>query len=423
MVAPDLALKIDTARLWQTITDLGKLGAYRDTRTGLIGVNRPTMSAADISARALLVSWLRGAGLSVRVDEVGNIFGRREGLDPSAPVVMMGSHIDSVPTAGIFDGPLGVLGALEVIRTLNELGVTTRRPLEIACFTEEEGVRFGTDMLGSAVVAGRIPLEAALTLTDRNGASLGEELNNAGWAGSTRAQLDPPFAYLECHIEQGPILQSNGLDIGVVTGTQSISWQELTFIGKAAHAGATPTEFRVDAGLAAAGLISYARAMVDSGDFGALRATVGHVTLLPDAVNIVPEFAELTLDLRNPDEQMMVLAEREVERHLAVLQATQPGLEITARPMVRTRPVPFDADLQELISDVTEELGLTGASLLSGAGHDAQELAAISPTGMIFVPGEYDGVSHSPREYSSPEACARGVRVLGHAALRLANRA
>ncbi len=411
---------INSQRLWASLQEMAQLGAYHDEATGLTGVNRLTMTDADVSARRLLISWLEEAGLTVRIDPIGNIFGRREGTEAQARPVMLGSHLDSVPTAGAFDGPLGVLGALEVMRALNDSGQETRRPLEVACFTEEEGVRFGTDMLGSAVAVGRVPLAQALSLSDRAGVQLGSELARTGFAGSGPHLLPAPFAYLECHIEQGPVLGSQGLDIGVVTGTQGISWQEVTINGRQAHAGATPIEFRLDAGLAAARLVTHLRAMVDSGTFGSLRATVGQLELAPGAVNIVPGSASLTVDLRNPDDELMSLAELEVQRFLVELGERQPGLQIRTRFMAKTGQVSFDAGVQETICQVVKDMDLRYDHLLSGAGHDAQELASLCPTGMIFVPGEYDGVSHSPREYSSPEACAQGIQVLANTTCRLA---
>lgn len=399
---------------------MAQIGAYHDDATGLTGVNRQTMTDADVAARGLLVSWLEQAGLTVRVDPIGNIFGRRAGTGDHLSPVMMGSHLDSVPTAGAFDGPLGVLGAVEVIRALNDAGHSTRRPLEVACFTEEEGVRFGTDMLGSAVAAGRVPLADALALTDRAGVRLGDELSRTGYAGPGPHLLAQPYAYLECHIEQGPVLSSQGLDIGIVSGTQGISWQMVTITGRPAHAGATPTEFRLDAGLAAARLITHVRDMVTSGSFGALRGTVGHLEVRPGAVNIVPATAELTVDLRNPDDDFMTLAEMDLQRFLGQLQTEQPGLQVRTRRMAKTGQVKFASSVQDVIGTVVRETGMSYMHLLSGAGHDAQELASLCPTGMIFVPGDYDGVSHSPREYSSPTACVRGVQVLARSALTLA---
>ncbi|MFD8864581.1 M20 family metallo-hydrolase [Streptomyces sp. NPDC059590] len=422
MTSPKIT--VNGERLWQSLMDLAEIGAYDDERTGLRGVNRLALTDADAAGRRQVIAWMEEAGLAVRIDRMGNIYGRREGTDPTAAPVLTGSHIDSVATAGAFDGCLGVLGGIEVIRTLNERGIRTRRPVEVGVFTEEEGVRFGTDMLGSAVAAGRLTVEYAHALTDRDGRTLGGELARTGFDGPgcpTDVCLAPPYAYVECHIEQGPVLAENGVEIGVVTGVQGISWQEITIHGRAAHAGTTPTHLRADAGLAAAQIVVHLRALVDSGEYGELRATVGHLVVHPDLTNIVPARAELTVDLRNPDDTQMARAEKALATFLHDLEGSQPGLSLTTRRMARTAYVPFDEGVRKTIAQAADDHGLEHISLLSGAGHDAQEIAALCPTAMIFVRGEYDGISHNPREYSTPEACAHGVDVLATTLLRLAD--
>ncbi len=413
------ALSIDAERLWKFLMVLSEVGAYRDEHTGLKGVNRPALTEADGRARAMMKKWFEDAGLDVRVDRIGNCFGRRRGTQNDATPVMAGSHVDSVPTAGAFDGPLGVLGALEVVRTLNDAGVRTRRPIEVAFFTEEEGSRFGTDMLGSAVAAGRIPLETALGLKDRNGLTVWEELVKVGFDGAASERLEPPRAYLECHIEQGPILRAANQDLGVVTGVQGISWQQLTIVGKSAHAGTTPIELRRDAGLAASRINLRLREMAMCGDYGQLRATMGAIELSPGVTNIVPGRARCTVDLRNPDDEMMSAAERDFAAFLRALEA-ETGVRIEARQTVKTHFVPFSEEIQSAIARNIAAGGLSYERMVSGAGHDAQEMASICPTGMIFVPGEYDGISHNPREYSTPLQCANGINVLLHTMLELA---
>ncbi|MFK4188003.1 M20 family metallo-hydrolase [Streptomyces sparsogenes] len=421
MPAPSPAtITVNGDRLWQSLMDLAEIGAYDDERTGLRGVNRLALTDADAAGRHQVIAWMEQAGLAVRVDRMGNIYGRREGTDPTAAPVLTGSHIDSVATAGAFDGCLGVLGGIEVVRTLDERGIATRRPIEVGVFTEEEGVRFGTDMLGSAVAAGRLTLEYAHALTDRDGLTLGGELARTGFDGPADVRLAPPHAYVECHIEQGPVLAERGVEIGVVTGVQGISWQEITIHGRAAHAGTTPTRLRADAGLAAAQIVVHLRSLVDSGEYGDLRATVGHLTVHPDLTNIVPARAELTVDLRNPDDAEMARAEEALAAFLRDLEDRWPGLSLTTRRMAKTACVPFDEGVRKVIAQAADDHGLDHVSLLSGAGHDAQEIAALCPTAMIFVRGEYDGISHNPREYSTPEACAHGVDVLATTLLRLA---
>lgn len=411
---------IDADRLWASLMELARIGAYADEATGLVGVNRQSLTDADAEGRRLLVRWLESAGLDVTIDEMGSIFGRREGIDSDARPVIVGSHIDSVATAGAFDGCLGVLGALEAIRSFDERGIRTRRPIVIAAWTEEEGVRFGTDMLGSAVAAGRIPLDDAYALSDEHGLRLGDELRRIGFQGPQTARIEPPHAYVECHIEQGPVLLREGHAVGVVTGVQAISWQRVTLHGRAAHAGTTPTELRVDAGLAAAQIVVRVREMVDSGAYGRLRGTVGHIATSPGSPSVVPDRAELTVDLRNPDDAHMAAAERDLAAFLETLPRRQPGLRVETKRMAKTDRVPFDPGIQGLIASVAAEFGHETRRLMSGAGHDAQEMAALAPTAMVFVRGQYDGISHNPREYSTPEDCAAGVTVLANTVLRLA---
>lgn len=417
----DDVITVDGERLWRSLMDLARIGAYTDERTGLVGVNRLALTDADAAARRQVIRWMEEAGLSVRIDAVGNVYGRRSGSDPTAAPVMLGSHVDSVATAGAFDGCLGVLGGIEVVRRFDELELGTTRPVEVAFFTEEEGVRFRTDMLGSAVAVGRVPVDRALDLTDRDGTSLGAELARHGFDGPDDPLLAPPHAYLECHIEQGPVLAAADQEIGVVTGVQGISWQEVTIDGRAGHAGATPTEQRADAGLAASRTVVHLRAMADSGEFGALRATVGGLHLHPGLPNVVPSRATFTVDLRNPDDAAMDRAEAALAAFLRGLEDEHDGrLTATVERLALTRAVDFDDDLQAAIATAADDLGYRHQSLRSGAGHDAQELAHIGRAAMIFVPGEHEGISHNPREYSTPDACRRGIDVLATVAARLA---
>ena len=414
-------ITVNGKRLWDTLMELGKIGAYTDPLTQLVGVNRQSLTDEDALGRKLFVSWLEEAGLEVTIDEMGTIFGRRAGKQNELAPVMAASHIDTVATAGAFDGCLGVLGALEVIRTLNERGIETERPIEIAAFTEEEGVRFGTDMLASAVAAGRLSLDYAYDLVDESGLRFGDELERIGFKGKRKVSLTPPYAYVECHIEQGPVLANEGYAIGVVSGVQSISWQKVILHGRAAHAGTTPTELRIDAGLAASQIVVHVRDMVNSGKYGRLRATVGHMMTSPGLPSVVPDRAEITVDLRNPDDAMMTAAEADFAVFLTTLPELQPGLRVETKRMAKTLHVPFSEHIQNTIASAARGLGLETMSLLSGAGHDAQEIAAIAPTAMIFVRGQYDGISHNPREYSTPEDCEAGINVLANALFRLAN--
>lgn len=410
---------VQEQRLWASLMQLAEIGAYSDERTGLRGVNRLALTDADAQGRRLVMSWMKDAGLRLRMDGLGNVYGRRDGRLPEAPPVLVGSHIDSVATAGAFDGCLGVLGGIEMVRAFNEAGVVTDHPVEVAFFTEEEGVRFGTDMLGSAVAAGRIPLDEALTRTDVSGVTVGEELERLGLRGSAAARIAAPHAYVECHIEQGPVLSAAGRDLGVVTGVQAISWQELTLVGKAAHAGTTPMELRHDAGLASAMITVKLHEMVRSGQYGDLRVTVGRNDTYPNLINIVPAQVVCTVDLRNPSEAHMAAAETELRSYLDLVTA-QTGVEISSRQTAKTPLVAFHEDVEGVIEEQIEAAGLTQSRLISGAGHDAGEMAAICPTAMVFVPGLYEGISHNPREYSTPEDCANGISVLAAVVRRLA---
>lgn len=416
---PRPVVRINRERLWGDLMRLKEIGGFDDAATGLRGVRRLALTDEDATARRLVVSWMRGAGLSVRVDRIGNVYAERAGEDPSLPCVLMGSHIDTVATGGAFDGTLGVLGGIEVLRALNEAGIRTRRPIEVGFFTEEEGVRFGTDMLGSAVTAGRLTLEYAHNLTDADGATVKGELVRIGFDGDTPEIRPVPHAYIECHIEQGPILAAAGVDVGIVTGVQAISWQRLTLHGAAAHAGTTPIEARHDAGLTAAEVVVEIRRMCDSGRFGQLRGTVGNFTVQPAQTNVIPSEAVLTVDLRNPDDDLMAAAEKHLADFVDELQGRH-GVTATWERMAKTAVVPFHDSVQDVIAASADLLGLPYVRAMSGAGHDAQEIAATCPTSMVFVAGEYGGISHTPREYSRPEACGNGIDVLANAVLALA---
>jgi beta-ureidopropionase / N-carbamoyl-L-amino-acid hydrolase len=413
-------LRIDRERLWASLMELREIGAYDDQATGLRGVRRLALTDADAEARRRCVQWMVEAGLQVRVDRIGNVYATRPGRDRSLPCVLMGSHIDTVATGGAFDGTLGVLGGIEVLRTLNDAGVQTLRDVEVGFFTEEEGVRFGTDMLGSAVTAGRIPLDHAFKLTDGDGRNVKDELARIGFDGDVDERRPIPYAYIECHIEQGPILAEAGVDVGIVEGVQSISWQRLTVRGEAAHAGTTPIVSRHDAGLVAANVVVELRRMCDGGEFGQLRATVGNLAVAPGQTNVIPHEATLTVDLRNPVDTLMRAAEQHLAGFIEAL-AAEHGVRIASERMAKTRVVPFHRGIQDVLAATADDLGLPFLRVMSGAGHDAQEIAAICPTAMVFVAGENGGISHTPREYSNPQACGNGVDVLANAVLRLAD--
>jgi N-carbamoyl-L-amino-acid hydrolase len=405
-------MNIQRDRLYDELDALGRIGAYRDERSGLVGVNRLALTPADGEGRRHVVGRMRALGLTVTIDRIGNVYARRRGSEDHLAPVMIGSHIDSVPTAGRFDGCLGVLGGLEILRTLDDHQIVTRRPLVVAFFTDEEGARFGTDMLGSAVATGRLSLDAAYALTDRAGISVKDALGQIGFIGDAGEKLPPPHAYLECHIEQGPILRAREVEIGVVQGVQAISWHELTLVGKSAHAGTTPMELRADAGVAAARINLKLREMIASGRYGGqMRATMGAIVPHPGLVNIVPGRVVATVDLRNPDDSHMRAAERDLCAFYDLV-AREENVEVTWRQTARTEFVPFSTQVQERVAAAAAARGLSNQPIISGAGHDAQELAHRCTAGMVFVPGEYDGISHNPREHSTKQQCGNGVDVL-----------
>ncbi|MBZ0172747.1 MAG: M20 family metallo-hydrolase, partial [Phycisphaerales bacterium] len=388
-----------------SLSELGRIGAYNAEPEGVVGVRRVALTDEDAAGRGLVVSWFKDAGLDVSIDRIGNVYADRAGQDASLAPVMAGSHIDSVPTGGRFDGALGVLSALEAVRTLNDLNLITTRPLTIAFFTDEEGCRFGTDMLGSAVATGRIGLDRALALRDAEGVSVGDELDRIGYAGAEVVGLRRPAAFVECHVEQGPVLRREGFDLGVVTGVQGISWRRLTLTGSAAHAGATPTSYRKDAGLAAAHINVLLREMCDSGEFGPeLRATMGVIRPEPCSVNVIPGRVVATVDLRNPDEAGLAAAEAALDAFCREL-AEESGVSISSVQTARTPPVVFCEAVQSVIAGVASELALRHRPIVAGAGHDAQEWSRLCPTAMIFAPGERDGISHNPLEFSTPRQC------------------
>lgn len=399
---------MDGRRLEESLRAMGRVGA---SPSG--GVTRLALSDADREARGLLVSWCRGEGLDVGVDAVGNIFAVRGGALDSEPVVM-GSHIDTVRDAGIFDGALGVLGALEVVRTLNVNGVETRRPVAVAAFTNEEGARFQPDMMGSMVLAGKLGLEEAYASKDDGGATVGQELARIGYRGEDRLT---PSSYLELHVEQGPVLHSEGLDIGAVEGVQGIAWWHGRYTGQANHAGTTPIGLRRDALLGASDLNVRLRALAEELGRGSV-ATMGRLRPSPDVINVVPGAAEFTVDFRQYDPRLFNEGEARVEALVREV-AESHGLDWSLRQSADAQPIRFDEAMVGLVESKAGALGLSCRRMPSGAGHDAQFMSYVCPTAMIFVPS-VGGLSHCKEEETSPEDCANGAQVLLDCVLELA---
>ncbi|SDM43950.1 N-carbamoyl-L-amino-acid hydrolase [Ensifer sp. YR511] len=344
------------------------------------------------------------------VDQIGNIFGiwRSEENSGEAPI-MLGSHIDTVINAGIYDGCYGVLAALEVIETLKDRGVTPARPIVVAAFTNEEGVRFAPDMLGSLVYAGGLPVETALATTGTDGAVLGQELARIGYAGNVEPGFLKPHAYVELHIEQGPVLQREGFAIGAVENLQGISWQRVTIDGIANHAGTTPMAMRSDAGLAAARVGLFLREHIARSNAPSV-ATIGTMRFEPDAINVIPSRAAFTVDLRDPDEDRLQALEAALTDFLVRIGAEE-GVTISVERLARFQPVAFDQGIVAAVEASAKARGLKSRRMTSGAGHDAQMIARIAPTAMIFVPSR-DGISHNPREHTEPDDLVAGANVL-----------
>jgi beta-ureidopropionase / N-carbamoyl-L-amino-acid hydrolase len=411
-------LRIDGERLWSRLMELGEVGAVLGPN-GEHGCCRLALTDADRQGRDLVVGWMRDLGLEVAIDAIGNVIGTRAGTDPAAGAVMTGSHIDTVATGGRFDGNLGVLAGLEVIETLEQHGVATTHPVSVAFFTDEEGSRFAPDMLGSLVYVGGMALEEALDVRAADdGARLGDELTRIGYAGPLPCPAaTAPHTYVELHIEQGPILEDEGITIGIVEGVQGISWTELAITGRSSHAGTTPMRLRRDAGYVAAAIATFVRRLVlDVG--GAQVGTVGRLDLRPDLVNVVPATATLTVDLRNTDDAVLTRAEQALADEVARLAEAE-GVNVASRSLARFEPVDFDPATVELVEATARRLGHSTRRLPSGAGHDAQMLGRVCPTAMIFTPS-VDGLSHNIAEHTHPDDVTAGANVLLHTLLALA---
>jgi N-carbamoyl-L-amino-acid hydrolase len=406
-------MRIDRQRLEGTVEELGRIGA---TERG--GLTRLALSDEDKRGRDLMVAWMRQAGLRVTVDQMGNIFGERAG-EPGQPPVMMGSHVDSVPTGGKYDGQLGVLCALEAIRTLNDARVRTRHPVTLVVFTNEEGARFQPAMIASGVMAGKIALEDAYNARDKDGLRLVDELERIGYLGPDPCVPRPLRAYLELHIEQGPQLEEEGLSVGVVEGIVAIAWSRLTIHGVQDHAGPTPMRIRHDALVAAAEVVAGVRGIARQLG-GDLVTTVGNLTVTPNIVNAIPGRVTLSIDMRDPKDAALDRALPLLDR--VVAEACQrEGVSYELQHYWRVPYTPFD---REVVSAVERAAGAAGARhrrILSGAGHDAQYMAAIGPTGMVFVPSR-GGRSHCEEEFTPMDDIEHGANTLLGAALELAGR-
>ncbi|CAN7633759.1 Zn-dependent hydrolase [Variovorax sp. LjRoot290] len=406
-------LSIDPERLWDSLMQLAKLGA---TEKG--GVCRLALTDLDRQGRELFVRWMKEAGCSVRVDAIGNLFARREGQDASLPAVATGSHIDTQPTGGKFDGNYGVLAGLEVLRTLNDAGIRTLAPLEVCVWTNEEGSRFVPVMMGSGVYAGAFTLAHALAVTDREGVTVADALQAIGFAGDTPAAVDdgaPRFgAYFEAHIEQGPVLEDADIPLGVVTGALGQRWYDVVVTGQEAHAGPTPMQLRRDALQGATSLMQTVH-QIAMGEQPNARGTVGYVQVHPNSRNVIPGRVTFTVDLRHTNDEGLDRMDAQLRAACAALQA-QGGLTVEVEQTVYFPPAHFAEPLVRAVREGAERAGLAHLDIVSGAGHDAVYVARTAPTAMIFVPCK-DGISHNEIEDAKPEHLAAGANVLLHAML------
>ena len=402
-------LKINGPRLWATLMAMAKIGA-----TSKGGVRRLALTEEDRRGRELFATWCREAGMTVRTDEVGNLFARREGSNANAKPVLMGSHLDTQPEGGRFDGVYGVLAALEVVRTLNDHGVVTEKSIEIVSWTNEEGARFTPAMLGSAVFVGATPLETALQTEDAEGVTLQDALNEIGCAGIRGPGVQHVDSYFEAHIEQGPILESHGNPIGVVTGGQAIRWLDVDVTGVAAHAGTTPMPYRKDALFASAAMALELEAIAQR--FAPLGlVTIGQVDVPNSSRNTIAGRVAFTVDLRHPDDTQIDAMENEVRAAFGRIAANR-GLEANIATHWKSPATPFDSACVELVEEATKGFGYAYERIVSGAGHDAIHLARHVPTAMVFIPC-VDGLSHNEAEDALPEDVTCGVNVLINAVL------
>jgi len=397
------SLRINLDRLLDRIDRLAEIGAIEGG-----GVCRMALSDEDQLGRDLVVGWIKDLNLDVSIDRIGNVIGIRAGIEPGSPV-LTGSHIDTVATGGRYDGNLGVLAGLEVIETLNDANLTTRKPLAVGFFTNEEGARFSPDMMGSAVHQGVFAVDDMLKVTGIDGSNLGEELEKTGYAGDTETGTFRADCFIELHVEQGPILEAENYEIGAVEGVQGISWTEYRLTGTSNHAGTTPMQLRQDAGYVASAISVEARRIAKSMGGGQV-ATVGVTELTPNLINVIAKAALVTVDLRNTNEQKLQHAEGLMADFVKEICKSE-AVSFETRTLARFEPVDFDADMVDLVAGTARSLDYKVRKMPSGAGHDAQMFAPNCPTAMIFVPSR-DGISHNVAEYTGPEHIRAGADVL-----------
>ncbi|MBL8683706.1 MAG: Zn-dependent hydrolase [Myxococcales bacterium] len=406
-------ISINGARLWQSLMDLAKIGA---TPKG--GVCRLALTDLDKQGRDLVVGWAKEAGLQITTDKIGNVFMRRKGRNNALPPVVTGSHIDTQPTGGKFDGNYGVLAGLEVVRTLNDRGIETEAPIEVAFWTNEEGSRFVPVMMGSGVFAGAFSLETAYAAKDVSGNTVKNELERIGYVGDEEPGKHPIGAYFEAHIEQGPVLEDAGITIGVVKGVLGLRWYDCIVTGMEAHAGPTPMALRKDALQVATKIMQEVVAIANRyPPYG--RGTVGFVQVHPNSRNVIPGTVKFSIDLRNVDSERLDAMDREIRAFISETSKTS-GLPISIEQVSYFPPCPFEAGCVDAVAKGAKEFGYSVMDVVSGAGHDAVYMARLAPAGMVFIPCK-DGISHNEIEDTKPEQVEAGCNVLLHAMLDRAN--
>jgi len=412
MAAPSDNLKIDGGRLWDTLMEMARIGP------GVAGGNnRQTLTDADAEGRALFRRWTEEAGLTLGVDAMGTMFATRPGEDPEALPVYVGSHLDTQPTGGKYDGVLGVLGALEAVRSMNDLRIRTKHPIVVTNWTNEEGARFAPAMLASGVFAGVIELDYAYGRTDLDGKRFGDELERIGWKGDEPVGGRRMHAYFELHIEQGPILEAERKDIGVVTHCQGLWWLEFTLTGKEAHTGSTPMEMRVNAGLAMARILEMVQDVAMAEQPAAVGG-VGQMKFAPNSRNVLPGTVVFTVDIRSPDQAKLDRMRARIEAEAAEICAGL-GVGCAVEPVGHFDPVTFAPELVARVRGAAERLGYSHRNIVSGAGHDACWAAKVAPATMVMCPC-VDGLSHNEAEEITPEWAEKGANVLFHAVLETA---
>ncbi|WP_311028136.1 Zn-dependent hydrolase [Mesorhizobium koreense] len=412
MAAPGENLRINPDRLWDSIMEMAKIGP------GIAGGNnRQTLTDEDGEGRKLFKKWCDEAGLEMGVDRMGTMFARREGADPEALPVYVGSHLDTQPTGGKYDGVLGVLSGLEVVRSLNDLGIRTKHPIVVTNWTNEEGARFAPAMLASGVFAGAIDLDYAYQRKDGEGKSFGDELKRIGWVGDEEVGARKMHAYFEYHIEQGPILEAEDKTIGVVTHCQGLWWLEFTLTGKEAHTGSTPMNMRVNAGLAMARILEMVQKVAMDAQPGAVGG-VGQMRFSPNSRNVLPGQVVFTVDIRSPDQAKLDGMRARIEKEAPAICA-ELGVGCSVEAVGHFDPVTFDPTLVGRVRSAAEKLGYSHMNVISGAGHDACWAAKVAPATMVMCPC-VDGLSHNEAEEISKDWARAGADVLFHAVVETA---